>query len=79
MWRNLDVKKFEMYRVEDNMIHTVLPWHGWCLCSFVAKSSVAIYPLLSRHFFLLQFTHFLFGAKLSPTFCLWRKNDKYDV
>ena len=47
MWRNLDVKKFEMYRVEDNMIHTVLPWHGWCLCSFVAKSSVAIYPILS--------------------------------
>ena len=30
-------------------------------------------PILSR------FTHFLCGDKLSPKFCLWRKNDKYDV
>ena len=35
---NFDVKKFEMYRVKDNMIHTVLPWYGWYLCCFVAKS-----------------------------------------
>ena len=44
MWINficgeiLDVKKIEMHRVKDNMIQTVLPWHGWYLCSFVAKS-----------------------------------------
>ena len=44
MWRNfvcreiLDVKKFEMYRVQYGIIHTVLPWHGWYLCCFVAKS-----------------------------------------
>ena len=37
MCRNFDVKKFEMYRVKDNMIHTVLPWYGWYLCCFVAK------------------------------------------
>ena len=24
----LDVKKCEMYGVKDNVIHTVLPWHG---------------------------------------------------
>ena len=34
----LDVKKCEMYRVKDNMIHTVLPLHGLYLCCFVAKS-----------------------------------------
>ena len=44
MWRNficgeiLDVKKFGMFRVKDNKNHTVLPWHGWYLCCFVAKS-----------------------------------------
>ena len=27
----------------------------------------------------LQFTHFLCGEKLSPRFCPWRKNDKYNV
>ena len=34
----MDVKKFEMYKVKDNVIHTVLPWHGWYLCCFVVKS-----------------------------------------
>ena len=34
----LDVKKCEMYRVKDDMVHTILPWHGWYLCCFVAKS-----------------------------------------
>ena len=44
MWRHsicgktLDVRKFQMYRVKDNEIHTVFPWHGWYLCCFVAKS-----------------------------------------
>ena len=32
------MKKFEMYRAKYNMIHTVLPWQGWILCCFVAKS-----------------------------------------
>ena len=39
----------------------------WNLRCFVAK------PVLSR------FTHFLCGDKLSPTFCPWRKKDKYNV
>ena len=44
MWRNfgceeiLFVKKFEVCKVRDNMIHTILLWHGWYLCCFVAKS-----------------------------------------
>ena len=32
-----------------------------------------IYAVLSR------FTQFLCGEKLSPKFCSWRKNDKYNV
>ena len=52
MWRNfvcgeiLDVKKFEMYRVKDDIIHTVLPYHGWYLCCFVAKSVQLQFTLL---------------------------------
>ena len=38
MWRYLrrgdisDVEEFEIYRIKDNIIHTVLPSHGWYLC-----------------------------------------------
>ena len=54
MWRNficgeiLEVKKFGMNRVKDNIIHTVLPWHGWCLCCFVAKSVQLQFTLFCR-------------------------------
>ena len=64
----LDVKISEIYRVKDNMIDTILPWHffwiGICavlyqnlfscnLCCFVAKPDLA------------QFTHFLCGETMT--------------
>ena len=54
MWRNficgeiLDVKKFGMFRVKDNITHTVLPRHGLYLCCFVAKSVHSQYTLFCR-------------------------------
>ena len=54
MWRNfrcgeiLVVKKFEMCRVRDNMIHTILLWHGWYLCCFVSKSVQLQFTLFCR-------------------------------
>ena len=83
MWRNficgelLNVKKFKMYRLKYNMIHTVLPWRGMAvLLQNLHSSNLRCFvatPILSR------FTHLLCGEKLGPKFCLWRKNDKYDV
>ena len=74
----LVVKKFEMCRVRDNMIHTILLWHGWYLCCFVSKSVQLQFTLFCRETYIWRYTHFLCGEKLSPKFCPWRKNDKYD-
>ena len=75
----LDVKKFEMHGVKDNMIHTVLLWHGWYLCCFIAKSVQYQFTLFCRNTYFVAISRFLCEDKLGPKFCLWRKHDKYDV
>ena len=47
----LDIKKCEMYGVKDNVIHTVLPWHGWYLCCFFFLGKYAISAVLLRNIF----------------------------
>ena len=66
----MDVKKFEMYKVKDNVICRGMD--GIC--------AVLLQNLFSSNFrcfvatlFLSRFTHFLCGEKLSPKFCPWRK------
>ena len=81
MWRNFGLMKFDMFRVKDNdnIIHTVLPWHGWYLCCFIAKSVQYQFTLFCRNTYFVAISRFLCEDKLGPKFCLWRKHDKYDV
>ena len=60
MWRNFGLMKFDMFRVKDNdnIIHTVLPWHGWYLCCFIAKSVQLQFTLLCRKiYFVAIYAH----------------------
>ena len=45
------LEKFEMYRVIDDTIHTVLPWHGWYLCCCFFLGKYAISAVLLRNIF----------------------------
>ena len=60
------LEKFEMYRVIDDTIHTVLPWHGWYLCCFVAKSVQLQYTLFCRKTFFFAI-YALFSCASSST------------
>ena len=56
------------------MIHTVLPWHGWYLCCFLAKSVQLQFMLCVAKPILLQFTR-----ETQPKILSVEKNYKYDV
>ena len=85
MWRNfihgkfLDGKKFEEQRVEDNMIHIVLPWHGWYLCCFVAKSVQKQFTLFCCNTYFVAIYALSMWRKIRPKILSVEKKDKYDV
>ena len=84
MWRNFGLMKFDMFRVKDNdnIIHTVLPWHGWYLCCFIAKSDHLQFSLFccETYFVVIHVISVLsVWRKTKPKILsLEKENDKYD-
>ena len=76
MWRNFGLNALNFLFTKDNVCVNLCLF---AICAiFLQNLFFAIYAILSKNCF-VAINSLSMWSELSPKFCPWRKNDKYDV